>query len=95
VHDWGDCTSPDWWQCPARVAIFSTVHQGREIIVLHKNCHIFNKFLHKIHIFHIAFHRRAPQSPKFCGPNVLKGNAAQNSRNFIQYFGNLLAPTAI
>ena len=70
-------------------------HQGREIIVLHKNFHIFHKFLHKIHIFHIAFHHCAPQSPKFCGPNALQCNAVQNSRKFIQYFGNLLAPTTI
>jgi hypothetical protein len=35
-------------------------------IVLHKNCHIFYKILHKIHIFQIAFHCRMPQSPKFC-----------------------------
>jgi hypothetical protein len=51
--------------------------------------------LHKIHIFQIAFHCRMPQSPKFCWLNVLKYNAVQNIRNFIQYFGNLLAPTAI
>jgi hypothetical protein len=56
-----------------------------------KNCHIF----HKIHIFHIAFHCRVPKSPKFCVSNALKCNAAQNSRNIIQYFGNLLAPTTI
>jgi hypothetical protein len=46
-------------------------HQGREIIVLHKNFHIFHNFLHKIHIFHIPFHRRVPQLPIFCGPNAL------------------------
>jgi hypothetical protein len=47
------------------------VHQGREIIVFHKNFHIFHIFLHKIHIFHIAFHCCLPLSPKFCGPNAL------------------------
>jgi hypothetical protein len=58
----------EWWP---RIGSTKPAHQGREIIVLHKNFHIFHKFLHKIHVFQIAFHNRVPQSYKFCGPNAL------------------------
>jgi hypothetical protein len=72
------------------------IRQGREIIVLPKISTFFTNFCTKFIFFTLhsttACHS---QGNLVDHPNALYCNAVQNSRKFIQYFGNLLSPTTI